>query len=86
MSSKCIGDTVVWVENADDRPEYALTMTRKGEALDEEPVRRLKHWAQQILPCLSAQERNGFAAALGKIEKHLGLVQASRAPSAAEAY
>src|SRR3954447_24155544 len=74
------------VENADDRREFALAMTRKGEALYEELIPRLKRREQEILSCLSAQERKDFAAALGKIEKHLGLVQASRARSAAEAY
>jgi DNA-binding MarR family transcriptional regulator len=74
------------VENADDRREFALAMTRKGEALYEELIPRLKRREQEILACLSAQERKEFAAALGKIEKHLGLVQVSRARSEAEAY
>jgi DNA-binding MarR family transcriptional regulator len=74
------------VENADDRREFALAMTRKGEALYEELIPRLKRREQEILSCLSAAERKDFAAALGKIERHLGLVQASRAPSEAEVY
>jgi len=74
------------VENADDRREFALAMTRKGQALYEELIPRLKRREQEILSCLSAGERKEFAAALGKIEKHLDLVQASRARSEAEAY
>jgi DNA-binding MarR family transcriptional regulator len=74
------------VENADDRREFALAMTRKGEALYEELIPRLKRREQEILSCLTAGERKAFAAALGKIETHLGLVQASRPRSAAEAY
>ena len=74
------------VENADDRREFRLRMTRKGQALYEELIPRLKRKEQEILSCLSAQERKEFAAALGKIEKHLDLVQASRAQSEAEAY
>jgi DNA-binding MarR family transcriptional regulator len=74
------------VENADDRREFARARTRKGEALYEELIPRLKRREQEILACLSAQERMEFAAALGKIEKHLGLVQVSRARSEAEAY
>jgi DNA-binding MarR family transcriptional regulator len=66
------------VENADDRREFALRMTRKGKALYEELIPRLKRKEQQILSCLSAQERRDFALVLGKIEKSLGLVQTSR--------
>jgi DNA-binding MarR family transcriptional regulator len=73
------------VENADDRREFALRMTRKGQALYEELIPRLKLKEQEILSCLSAQEREQFAAALGKIERHLGLVQSSRTAEA-EAY
>ena len=74
------------VENADDRREFALAMTGKGQALYEELIPRLKRREQEILSCLTAGERKEFAAALGKIEKQLGLVQASGARSAAEAY
>src|SRR4030088_2879467 len=55
------------VENADDRREFALRMTRKGQVLYEELIPRLKRKEQDILSCLSAQERQDFAAALGKI-------------------
>ncbi len=74
------------VENEDDRREFKLRMTRKGEALYEELIPRLKRKEQEILSCLSAQERKEFASALGKIEKHLDLVQTIRTASEAEAY
>jgi DNA-binding MarR family transcriptional regulator len=74
------------VENADDRREFALRMTRKGQTLYEELIPRLKRKEQEILSCLSAQERKDFAAALGKIEKRLDLVQASRTAGEVEAY
>ena len=44
------------VENADDRREFALRMTRKGQALYEELIPRLKRKEQEILSCLTAQE------------------------------
>ena len=74
------------VENADDRREFALRMTRKGQALYEELIPRLLRREREILSCLSAEERKDFAAALGKIERHLNLVQTSRTASEAEAY
>src|SRR6266851_5543666 len=66
------------VENADDRREFRLRMTRKGKALYEELIPRLKRKEQAILSCLSAQERRDFAHMLGKIEQSLDLVQTSR--------
>ena len=74
------------VENADDRREFALRMTRKGKALYEELIPRLLRREQEILSCLSAQERRDFAALLGKIEKSLDLVQTAREAGAKEAY
>jgi DNA-binding MarR family transcriptional regulator len=74
------------VENEDDRREFALRMTRKGQALYEELIPRLKRKEQEILSCLSAQERKEFSSALGKIEKHLDLVQTSRTASELDAY
>jgi DNA-binding MarR family transcriptional regulator len=74
------------VENADDRREFVLRLTGKGQALYEELIPRLQRKEQEILSCLSAQEREQFASALGKIERHLDLVQTSRAASKAEAY
>ena len=63
------------VENEDDRREFQLRMTRKGKALYEELIPRLRRKEHEILSCLSAQERKEFALVLGKIEKSLGLVQ-----------
>jgi DNA-binding MarR family transcriptional regulator len=74
------------VENAEDRREYRLRLTRKGRALYEELIPRLLRKEQDILSCLSASERKQFAALLGKIEKGLELVQDSRAADAKEAY
>jgi DNA-binding MarR family transcriptional regulator len=74
------------VENADDRREFRLRMTRKGRALYEELIPRLKRREQEILSCLTAQERKNFASALGKIEKSLDLVLTSREASKTEAY
>jgi DNA-binding MarR family transcriptional regulator len=74
------------VENEDDRREFVLRLTRKGQALYEELIPRLKRKEQQILSCLSAPERKAFALALGKIEKHLDLVQTSVTASGVEAY
>jgi DNA-binding MarR family transcriptional regulator len=74
------------VENADDRREFRLRMTRKGKALYEELIPRLKRKEQAILSCLSAQERRDFAHMLGKIEQSLDLVQTSREAVAKEAY
>jgi DNA-binding MarR family transcriptional regulator len=65
------------VENADDRREYRLRMTRKGKALYEELIPRLLRREQEILSCLSAKERKDFALLLGKIEKSLDLVLTS---------
>jgi DNA-binding MarR family transcriptional regulator len=74
------------VENAEDRREYRLRLTRKGRALYEELIPRLLRKEQDILSCLSASERKQFEALLGKIEKGLELVQDSRAADAKEAY
>src|SRR5512140_3875688 len=74
------------VENEDDRREYRLRMTRKGKALYEELIPRLKRREQEILACLSAQERKQFALLLGKIEQSLDLVQTSREADEAGAY
>jgi DNA-binding MarR family transcriptional regulator len=65
------------VENEDDRREFRLRLTGEGRALYDELVPRLKRKEQEILSCLSAAERTALAAALGKIERHLDLVQAA---------
>src|ERR1700716_2865613 len=49
------------VENADERREFRLRLTRKGKALYEELIPRLKRKEQAILSCLSMQERKNFA-------------------------
>ena len=74
------------VENEDDRREFRLRLTRKGKALYEALIPRLLRKEQEILSCLSAQERKDFATLLGKIESSLDLVQNSREASKTEAY
>jgi DNA-binding MarR family transcriptional regulator len=74
------------VENEDDRREYQLRMTRKGKALYDELIPRLLRKEQEILACLSAQERKDFARLLGKIEQSLELVQTSAEADAKQAY
>jgi len=74
------------VENEDDRREFRLRLTRKGRTLYEELIPRLLRREQEILACLSAQERKDLAALLGKIEKSLDLVQTSREADEKEAY
>jgi DNA-binding MarR family transcriptional regulator len=66
------------VENQEDRREYQLRLTRKGGALYRELIPRLLRREQEILSCLSAQERKDFAHALGKIERSLDLVQTTK--------
>jgi len=74
------------VENEDDRREYRLRLTRKGNALYEELIPRLLRKEQDILSCLSAREQKDFAMMLGKIEQSLDLVQTAHEASAKEAY
>jgi DNA-binding MarR family transcriptional regulator len=74
------------VENADDRREFRLRLTRKGRALYEELIPRLLRREQEILSCLSAQERKALVALLGKIEQSLDLVQTSGEADEKEAY
>jgi DNA-binding MarR family transcriptional regulator len=74
------------VENEDDRREFRLRLTRKGRMLYEELIPRLLRREQQILACLSAQERKDLAVLLGKIEKSLGLVQTSWEADEKQAY
>ena len=72
------------VENEDDRREFRLRLTRKGATLYEELIPRLLRKEQEILSCLSAQERRDFARLLGKIEQSLDLVQTSEEADAKE--
>lgn len=74
------------VENANDRREFRLRLTAKGLTLYEELIPRLLRREQEILACLSAQERKEFAHLLGKIEAGLDLVQASEEADAKDAY
>ena len=74
------------VENADDRREFRLRLTRKGSTLYEELIPRLLRREQEILSCLSAQERKSLALLLGKIEDSLDLVRDSEQADAKEAY
>jgi DNA-binding MarR family transcriptional regulator len=74
------------VENADDRREFQLRLTRKGTALYRKLIPGLLRREQEILSCLSAQERKAFAHLLGKIEKSLGLVQTSKQATKAGEY
>jgi DNA-binding MarR family transcriptional regulator len=74
------------VENEDDRREFRLRLTRKGRALYEELIPRLKRKEQEILSCLSAQQRKEFAVALGKIEKSLDLVLTSKEADVTDGY
>ena len=54
--------------------------------LYEELIPRLLRREQEILSCLSVQERKNFALMLGKIERSLDLVQTSKEADAKEAY
>jgi DNA-binding MarR family transcriptional regulator len=74
------------VENADDRREYRLRMTRRGSALYEELIPRLLRKEEDILSCLSPREQKDFAVMLGKIEASLDLVQTAHEAQAKEAY
>jgi DNA-binding MarR family transcriptional regulator len=74
------------VENAEDRREFRLRLTRKGRALYAELIPRLLGKEQDILSCLTAAERKDFAALLGKIESSLDLVRTSQEADAKQAY
>ena len=74
------------VENADDRREFRLRLSRKGKTLYEELIPRLLRKEQEILSCLSALERKDFAALLGKIEQSFDLIETSEEADEKEAY
>jgi DNA-binding MarR family transcriptional regulator len=74
------------VENEDDRREFVLRLTRKGKALYEQLIPRLKRKELEIMSCLSLQEQKDFARMLGKIESSLDLVQTSQEADKTEAY
>jgi DNA-binding MarR family transcriptional regulator len=74
------------VENAADRREFRLQLTRKGRVLYEELIPRLLHREQEILACLSKRDREVLGTLLGKIEQSLDLVQTSQEADAKGAY
>ena len=74
------------VENAHDRREFRLRLTKEGKTLYQELIPRLLHKEREILSCLSAQERKELACLFGKIEKSLDLVQTRQEADAKEAY
>lgn len=79
-------DVVERVENADDRREFRLQLTKQGRTLYEELIPRLLRKEQEILSCLSAQERRDLGRLLDKVEKSLELVQTSEEADAKDAY
>jgi DNA-binding MarR family transcriptional regulator len=74
------------VENAEDRREFRLRLTRKGKTLYEELIPRLQDKERDIMACLSDQERKAFDRLIGKIEASLDLIQTSAEADAKEAY
>jgi DNA-binding MarR family transcriptional regulator len=79
-------DLIERVENEADRREFRLQLTRKGRALYEELFPRLLRREEEILACLTAQERKQLSALLGKIEHSLDLIQTSEEADAKQAY
>ena len=74
------------VENAEDRREFRLRLTRKGKTLYEELIPRLQQREREIMACLSADERRTFDRLIGKIEASLDLIQTSEEADAKQAY
>jgi DNA-binding MarR family transcriptional regulator len=74
------------VENAHDRREFRLRLTKEGKTLYQELIPRLLRKEREILSCLTAQERKELACLLGKIERSLDLVQTRQEADAKEAY
>lgn len=74
------------VENAEDRREFRLRLSRKGKTLYEELIPRLQRKEREIMSCLSDQERRTFDSLIGRIEESLGLIQTSEEADAKEAY
>ena len=74
------------VENVEDRREFRLQLTRKGKSLYDELIPPLLRREQEILSCLSTQERKELGRLLGKIENSLELVQTSEEADAKQAY
>jgi DNA-binding MarR family transcriptional regulator len=74
------------VENEDDRREFRLRLTRKGQAIYAQLIPRLLRKESEIMACLTSGEQQDFARLLGKIETSLDLVQTSREADETEAY
>jgi len=74
------------VENAHDRREFRLRLTKEGKTLYQELIPRLLRKEREILSCLTAQERKELACLLGKIEKSLDLVQTRQEADTEQAY
>jgi len=74
------------VENAHDRREFRLRLTKEGKTLYQELIPRLLHKEREILSCLTAQERKELACLFGKIEKSLDLVQTRQEADTEQAY
>ena len=74
------------VENKNDRREFDLRLTRKGRTLYQELIPRLQRKEQEIMACLTRQERRDFAQMLGKIETSLKLVRTIEEARAADSY
>jgi DNA-binding MarR family transcriptional regulator len=79
-------DLIERVENEADRREFRLRLTRKGRTLYEELFPQLLRREDEILACLSAQERKQLSTLLGKIEQSLDLIQTSEEADAKQAY
>lgn len=69
------------LENAEDRREYGLRLTREGRKLYQSLIPRLLQRETEMLDCLTAVERQQFERLLGKIEAGLSL-PAEDAPAA----
>ncbi len=74
------------VENKDDRREFVLRLTRQGQALYRNLIPRLRRKEQEILSCLTVQEKQAFARLIGKIEDSLNLVQTMEEAGSAGGY
>ena len=74
------------VENKNDRREFDLRLTRRGRTLYEQLIPRLQRKEQEIMACLTRQERRDFAHMLGKIETSLKLVRTIEEAGAADSY
>lgn len=74
------------VENADDRREFRLRLTRKGKALYEQLIPRLQRREREIMACLSAEERAAFDRLIGKLEASLDLIRTSEEADAKDVY